>query len=305
MFNKIILIKVYFFFLIFPLVCLSQDYVDILTLGYGRSFENNFEGNDSSTYITSLEANLTLPIVLNKNNAIITGGVFSQNRLQLYPSENGLTTPFTNLYSTTLKLGLSSTFNEKWGMTLVLLPKVASDYYDVSSNDFFLGGFGILKYQKRENVLYRFGLYSSSEAFGFYTTPILGWYSLSKDKKIEMDVFMPISVDINYTQGLFTYGFSYFGIGRSFNLEQNDLNQYVQLNSLEFAGYTQFNKLFKNTILRAKIGYASDDYEVHNYGDKIDFGFIAFNFGDDRQQLNPKIKGSLFFKLELIYRVKI
>lgn len=302
-FNKIILIKVYFFFLIFPLFCLSQDYVDILKLGYGRSFENNFEGSDSSTYITSVEANLTLPIVLNKNNAIITGGVFSQNRLQLYPSENGLTTPFTNLYSTTLKVGLSSAFNEKWGMTLVLLPKVASDYYDISSNDFFFGGFGILKYQKRSNVLYRFGLYSSSEAFGFYTTPILGWYSLSKDKKIEMDIFMPISVDLNYTQGDFTYGFSYFGIGRSFNLEQSNLNQYVQLNSLEFAGYAQFNRLFKHAILRAKLGYASDDYEVHNYGDKIDFGFIAFNFGDDRQQLNPKIKGSLFFKVELLYRI--
>jgi hypothetical protein len=296
--------KLYFAFLLLPLFCFSQDYVDVLKLGYGRSFNNNFEGSDGSTHITSLEANLTLPIVLNKKNAIITGGIFSKNRLQLYPLENGFTTPFTNLYSSTLKIGLSSTFNEKWGMTLVFLPKIASDYYDISSNDFFLGGFGVLKYQKRENVLYRFGVYSSSEAFGFYTTPILGWYSLSKNKKIEMDIFMPISVDINYTQDGFTYGFSYFGIGRSFNLEQNNLNQYVQLNSLEFAGYAQYNKLFKNTIIRAKLGYASDDYEVHNYGDKIDFGFIAFNFGDNRQQLNPKIKGSLFFKLELLYRVE-
>ena len=29
--------------------------------------------------------------------------------------------------------------------TLVFLPKIASDYHDVSSNDFFMGGFGILK----------------------------------------------------------------------------------------------------------------------------------------------------------------
>ena len=305
MFNKSALIKLYLTVLLFPFVCFSQDYIDVIKVGYGRSFKNNFEGSESSTYISSLEANLTLPIVLNKNNAIVTGGIFSQNRLQLYPSENGLETPFTNLYSTTLKIGLSSVFSKKWGMTIVCLPKIASDYHDISSNDFFLGGFGILKYQKRENVLYRFGIYSSSEAFGFYTTPILGWYSLSKDKKVEMDIFMPISVDVNYTKGQFTYGFSYFGIGRSFNLEQNDLNHYVQLNSLEFAGYAQYNRLFKNTILRAKFGYASDDYEVHNYGEKIDFGFIAFNFGDDRQQLNPKIKGSLFFKLEMIYRVRL
>ena len=77
------------------------------------------------------------------------------------------------------------------------------------------------------------------------------------------------------------------------------------MNSLEFAGYAQYNKLFKNIILRAKVGYASDDYEVYNYGDKIAFGFIAFNFGDNRQQLNPKIKGSLFFKLELLCHIKL
>lgn len=302
---KYFLKKIFITFLVCPFVCFSQDYVDVLKLGYGRSLNNKFEGSEGPTYITSMEVNLTMPIVLNQNNAIITGGIFSKNRLQLFPSLNSFKGPFTSLFSTTLKVGLSSIFSQKWGMTLVFLPKVASDYYQVSSNDVFFGGFGILKYQKRENSIYRLGFYSSSEAFGFYATPILGWYSLSKDDKIEMDVFMPISADINYTNGHFTYGFSYFGIGRSFNLEKNNLNQYVQLNSLEFAGYTQYNKLFKNIILRAKVGYASDDYEVYNYGDKIDFGFISFNFGDDRQQLNPKIKGSLFFKLELLYRIKL
>ena len=295
-----------FFFLLFVPVCSwAQDYVDILKVGYGDTFNNTFEGSDSSTHVSVLEADLTFPVVLNVNHALITGLVFSRNRLQLYPSENGETIPYTSLYSTTLKLGINSTFNDKWGMILVLLPKIASDYYTVSKNDFFLGGLGVLKLQKRENLMYRFGVYSSSEAFGFYTTPVIGWYSLSKNKKIEMDMFLPISVDINYTQGHFTYGFSYFGIGRSFNLEQDDSDQYVQLSSLEFAGYVQFNNLFKNILVRAKLGFSSDNYEVHNYGDKIGFGFIAFNFDDNRMQLNPKINGSAYLKLELIYRFYI
>ncbi|WP_136481607.1 DUF6268 family outer membrane beta-barrel protein [Cognatitamlana onchidii] len=296
--------------ILFALVCVpllvgSQDYIDVFKLGMSQSLENKFEGTNQSTNITSLEGNLTLPIVLNDNYAIISGGIFSRNSLQLFPSSDNIKAPYTNLYSTTLKVGFSGSFSENWSMLLVFLPKIASDYHDISSNDFFFGGYGILNYQKKDNIKYRFGLYSSSEAFGFYTTPILGWHSLSKNEKIEMDIYMPISADINYTQGKFTYGFSYFGIGRSFNLEEGQANQYVQLNSLEFAGYAQYNRLFKNVILRGKFGYASDDYEVHTYGDKIDFGFIAFNFGDNRQQLNPKIKGSLFFKMELIYRVKI
>lgn len=299
--------KQFLCFLSFLVLCSglsAQDYVDILKLGFGSTFSNTFDGSDASTHASNFEANLTAPIVLNAKNAIITGLVFSQNRLQLYPPENGVYVPFTNLYSTTLKLGINSAFNEKWSMALVFLPKLASDYYALSSNDFFIGGYSILKMKKRENLFYRFGVYSTTEAFGFYTTPIIGWYSLSKNKKLEMDMVLPISVDVNYTQGHFSYGFSYFGIGRSFNLEQDNSEEYVQLSSLEFAGYVQFNNFFKNVMVRAKLGYSSDDYEIHEYGEKIGFGFIAFNFGDDREQLNPKISGGVFLKFELIYRIK-
>ena len=67
-----ILKKIFITFLVWPFFCFSQDYVDVLKLGYGRSVNNKFEGSDGSTYITSLEANLTMPIVLNQNNAILT-----------------------------------------------------------------------------------------------------------------------------------------------------------------------------------------------------------------------------------------
>ncbi len=290
-----------------PKYASAQNYVDILEIGYAMTTGNAFEGTNEETQVTSFEANLTLPIVLDKNysTAIITGAIFSLNRLQLFPSEKGMQTPYTNLYSTTLKIGLDTSFNDKLGMTLVMLPKMASDYSQISGNDLFFGGYGFLKLKKRDNLVYRLGVYSSTEAFGFYTTPIIGWYSLSENKKLEMDMYLPISADINYTSGQFTYGFSYFGIGRSFNIEKDNSNTYVQLNALEFAGYFQFNNLFKNIILRAKAGYSTDDYEVHNYGDKIGFGFIAFNFNDDREQLNPKINGSLFFKLEAVYRFKL
>ncbi|TNJ42534.1 hypothetical protein KFZ70_02235 [Tamlana fucoidanivorans] len=293
-----------FLFIWSPYLCIAQQYVDVLKIDYSRSFKNNFEDFDQSTHVTSFNANLTLPIVLNKNYALITGAIFNQNRVQLFPSIGGESTPFTNLYSTTLKLGVNVTLSDFWEMALVFLPKVASDYHNISSNDMFLGGYCVFTYQKHKNISYRFGLYSSSEAFGFYTTPILGWYALSKNKRFEMDMYLPISADINYALGKFALGFSYFGIGRSFNLEKDKVNQYVQLNSLEFAGYGQLNRLFRNTLMRLKLGYASDNYEVYSYGSKIDFGLIDFNFGDQRRQLNSKINGSMFAKLELVYRIK-
>lgn len=280
---------------------LAQDYVDLVRLGYSHTLNNGFENSLSSTEVSSLEADITFPVVLNDQHALITGFAFSKNRLQLFPESR-----FTSLYSSTLKLGLASTWNDRWSSTLVALPKIASDYENISGNDFYLGGFALLKFQKKENLIYRFGIYGSQEAFGFFTTPIIGWYYLSKTQRFEMDMSLPISADINYDLGNITLGVDYIGIGRSFNLNNPDTPAwYVDLSSLEFATYAQLELLEESVLLRGKLGYSSNDYEVYRQGEKIDLGVSAFSFGDDRELLNPSIGGGIFLKFEAIYRFHI
>ena len=47
-----------------------------------------------------------------------------------------------------------------------------------------------------------------------------------------MDVSMPIAADINYTLGFARVGVDYYGIGRSYNLNQGTLpKQYVDQSS--------------------------------------------------------------------------
>ncbi|RFN59309.1 hypothetical protein DZ858_04375 [Marixanthomonas ophiurae] len=279
----------------------AQDYVDLFRIGHGETFNNNFEGTNSGTSIRSFEVGLTLPVVLNNNNALITGADFSVNNLQLFPEAER-----TSLYSTNIKLGLASTYSSTWSSTIILLPKIASDYNDISGDDFYLGGFALLKLQKKENLIYRFGVYGSQEAFGFFTTPIIGWYYLSPNKKFEMDMSLPISADLSYALGKTTIGMDYFGIGRSFNLKkENQPDTYVDLSSLEFAAYWQFNFLDKSVLLRTKLGYSSNNYEVYADGETIDLGLSAFSFGDDRTQLNPELNGGFFAKIEAIYRFNL
>jgi hypothetical protein len=121
-----------------------------------------------------------------------------------------------------------------------------------------------------------------------------------------MDMSLPISADINYCLGATTIGVDYFGIGRSFNItEDNTPDVYVDLSSLEFSSYVQFNALGRSLLLRAKFGYSSNDYEVYANGEEIGFGLSAFSFGDNRTQLNPTIQGGLFLKFEAIYRFQL
>ncbi len=294
--------KILLFLFFVPAAVFGQNYVDLLKIGYGQTFNNDFVDTEESTFVKSFEADLTIPVVLNDNHALITGAVFSRNNLQLFPDAS-----FTSLYSTILKVGLASTYNEKWSSTLVLLPKIASDYNEITGDDFYFGGVALLKYQKNEHLKYRFGLYASSEAFGIFSTPIFGWYYLSPNSKFEMDVSLPIATDINYTSGNITYGLDYYGIGRSFRLYNEDgiSESYVDLASLEFASYIQFNALQKSVLLRAKFGYSSNNYEIYPDGQTIDLGLSAFAFGDNRTQLNPDISGGFFVKFEAIYRFNI
>jgi len=302
-----------FFMLFFPFFGIGQEYVDLVKIGYGQSFNHTFEEpRPVESNITSLEVDLTLPVVINEKHAFITGAAFSRNHVQVFPDdeleifrpgfdEDG----FTTLYSTILKLGLASTYNDTWSSTLVLLPKIASDYVNISGNDFFLGGIALLKMQKTEHLKYRFGIYGSTEAFGFFTTPIVGWYYLSPNGQFEMDMSLPIAADINYTTGSITYGLDYYGIGRSFKINADDSNTYIDLSSLDFAAYIQYNAFDKSVLLRGKFGYASADYEAYQKGEKIDLGVSAFSFGDDRTQLNPDFSGGIFVKFEAIYRFTI
>lgn len=290
--------KLLFLILLFPLVTSAQEYVDLFRIGYGQTLNNNFEGVGSNTNVESFEVGFTFPVVINENHALITGADFSLNNVQLFPE-----TEYSSLYSTNLKLGMASTWSEKWSSTIILLPKIASDYKNISSNDFYLGGFALLKLKKNENFKYRFGVYASQEAFGLFTTPILGWYYLSPNKRFEMDMSLPIAADVSYKFGLTTLGIDYFGIGRSYNINyENSPTLYADLSSLEFAGYLQFNALEESVLLRAKVGYSSNNYEMYAEGEKIDLGISAFSFNDDRTQLNPTINGGVFLKVEAIYR---
>ncbi len=287
--------KILLYLLLFPSLVVAQDYINLFKIGYGKTFNNSFVNTSENTEVTTFDANLTYPIVLNDKNTFITGAAFNYSNLQLFPN-----TAYSSLYSSTLKIGLASTFNEKWSSTVVLLPKIASDYKNISGDDFYFGGYAVLKLKKKENLIYRFGLYATSEAFGIFSTPIIGWYYLSSNKKFEMDMSLPIAADINYKLSFATVGVDYYGIGRSYKLNQGTLpKQYVDQSSLEFLGYFQFNTLKNTVLLRIKAGYSTSNYEVYEVGDKIDFGLSAFSFGDNRTQLNPDISGGLLLKLEV------
>ena len=285
-----------------PITLIAQEYVDVFKFGYSYSDQAKFKDTNENTSINAFNAAVTLPIELSSKHVFLTGVDFSSHNLWLSPEYNQSTT----IYNTIVKVGLATTFTEKWSTTLVLLPKIASDYKIISGDDFNFGIYAIAKLKKSEHFKFRFGLYASTELFGVFATPIIGAYYLSPHKRFEIDASLPITAAINYHFESVTVGFDYFAIGRSYNISQEtSTSVYVDQRPIEASTYIQFGLAENSILLRAKLGYSSNTNEVYAQGDQLNYRISAFSFGDDRTQLNSDILGSVFLKFEAIYRIHL
>ncbi|MBT4918262.1 MAG: hypothetical protein HON09_02210 [Flavobacteriaceae bacterium] len=283
-----------------PITLIAQEYVDVFKFGYSYSDQAKFKDTNENTSINAFNAAVTLPIELSSKHVFLTGVDFSSHNLWLSPEYNQSTT----IYNTIVKVGLATTFTEKWSTTLVLLPKIASDYKTISGDDFNFGIYAIAKLKKSEHFKFRFGLYASTELFGVFATPIIGAYYLSPHKRFEIDASLPITAAINYHFESVTVGFDYFAIGRSYNISQETSTPlYVDQRPIEASTYIQFGLAENSILLRTKVGFSSNTNEVYKQGDQLNYRVSAFSFGDNRTQLNPDILGSIFLKFEAIYRI--
>jgi hypothetical protein len=294
-------LKQLIFCLVFlPITLIAQEYVDVFKFGYSYSDQAKFKDTNENTSINAFNAGVTLPIELSSKHVFLTGVDFSSHNLWLSPEYNQSTT----IYNTIVKVGLATTFTEKWSTTLVLLPKIASDYKTISGDDFNFGIYAIAKLKKSEHFKFRFGLYASTELFGVFATPIIGAYYLSPHKRFEIDASLPITAAVNYHFESVTVGFDYFAIGRSYNISQETSTPvYVDQRPIEASTYIQFGLAENSILLRTKVGFSSNTNEVYKQGDQLNYRVSAFSFGDNRTQLNPDILGSIFLKFEAIYRI--
>ncbi|MFE3869062.1 DUF6268 family outer membrane beta-barrel protein [Flavobacterium sp. LS2P90] len=286
-------------FLILPFLCNAQEYIDLFSVNYGKSQKTTFEDSSVNTSISTFQTNLTLPIVLNEKYIAVTGVNFSSYNLQLFPDSNN-----NHLYSTNLRAGLSVKHSGHWSGLYLFLPKVASDYINVSSEDVYLGGLALLKYKRNENFGYGLGLYGSSEAFGMSVVPIVTFYYHSPNKRFEINAFMPNDADINYSLTDKTkIGVDFLGHGNSYKLTtENVRSTYVVNNSIDFSAYVQQGLFNKKILLRLKMGYLLNDFRVYPIDQKLDLQILVLRFGDNRTRLFQDKSNTILFKMEAIYR---
>ena len=127
------------------------------------------------------------------------------------------------------------------------------------------------------------------------------------NSRFETNLYLPNDADFNYRlSDRNKVGIDFVARGKSFKLTTDGVrSSYAENNSLEFSSYFQNNSLYKNVLIRLKIGFSTNSFEVYPIDQKISFATSLFKFGDNRTQLNSNLSSSPFVKIEAIYRLDI
>lgn len=281
----------------------TQSYVDLLKLTYTQLPNTTFNiPNSSSSTNHEIVCDLTLPLLLKNNNALLTGFVYENYLINLYNINNN----YNKFETALIKLGYNHNHSSKLNGTYLLLPKIAATPKTKSSNKYQIGGTILYKYKKNEQLKYNFGMYYNSDLFGPFFVPLFGAYYKSSNEKLEINTTLPVWADINYQiYSAVKLGINFSASAKSFFIDKNDavLNDtYIEKTSNDLYTYIQIEP-FKRYIIQSKIGYTvGRGYDSFLINDKTSTALSAFRFNDNRTQINPEYNNGLLIQFRLIYR---
>ncbi len=282
----------------------AQNYLELLKLQAGTTPFNKFDSSLAVSVLNEILVDATVPVKLNSKSTFISGIIFENIQTKLFADQK-----IQSLSSINLKLGVSYKFNDKFTSTIILLPKVASNFGRLTEKDFQFGAVALFKYKSKSNLHYKYGLYYNSESFGPFFVPIIGLYYLSENNKFETNVMLPLQVDLNYKIiPLLNVGVNFNGQGRTYhlsNISPTINSAYVSKSTNELYAYLKFN-FNKSFSLQTKIGHSfARKYRVYNDNDKVTFALPLTFVGDNRKQLNTDFSDGLLFQLVLLYRLDL
>lgn len=293
--------SLFFVFSAYAFPMQAQDYIDLIKLYYANTPLNQFDNATQGSRVKEWGLDLTLPVRLNDQTALLTGLFFEKISTKASPASS-----INPVYTVNPRLGVNLKHGERWSGTYLLLPKLSSDLNNFSGKDFQMGALVLLKYIRQENLNYKMGLYYNSELFGPFFVPILGLYYKSPNHKFETDLSLPLAADMNYSLlPWLKAGVNFSAFVRSYYLNEPQLSEneeYLVKRTSEIFTYLQFN-LQKSIILQTKVGYAiGRSYRIYDENDQMAWGLSAFRFGDNTEQLNPDFKDGAIFSVRILYR---
>ncbi|MFM1877797.1 MAG: hypothetical protein RLZZ241_663 [Bacteroidota bacterium] len=278
----------------------TQNYLDLLTVGYSTTPNTGYDSalSNTQTRITNMDLNLLLPIPLSKKTAILTGFNGYMNSLNLSPDG-----PKTELYTAAVQLGLNKTYTNGWSSTHLLFPR-KTGAYNQKRFSYQIGMANLLQKKLSNGNGWGFGFYMNTEEQGLLFVPLFSYFLRAESGLWEFNALLPSRADFTFLlDHKIRAGIGFEGLGNSYatTLEPYG-DSYVQRSSAEVSPYLQF-PITKNLLLNVRGGYAFfRGYRVYDTSDTVKFSFLNLFINSSRTPLNASVDDGFFFGLKLFYR---
>jgi hypothetical protein len=280
---------------LFTVVANAQKYTDLFSAGVQYSPSNAYKTGNATCDIIDQNYGAKAPLKVNATDYALVG--FSANHLSFSGDSVPGGSSFTAL---TLQLGYIANFG-RYNLTVVALPKISSDFAEVSGRSFQMGGLAVFSVKHSDNFKLKYGCYYNQEFFGPLIVPIIG-LDWKVNEKFRVFGNLPITATAEYTfSNRFSGGF-FFNTNTASYLYDKE-RTYVHKSTQELSAFGDLY-VTKNLVFQTKFGYTvGRKYELYHFDDKIDAKLIT-SFGDNRTLLNPNlIKDGFIAEMKLIFRV--
>lgn len=160
----------------------TQNYANILHARYYYLPPTSLVDTSQSVDFYEIRIQTTLPVELKNGNVI--GVKPGYNTYSLKTDNYGMKN--LQLHSVKIpffiywKLG-----NSKWYSYMDISPKLNSDFKNITSRHFQIGGMVIMYYQKREDFVWQFGVFYNQDTYGPFFMPLLGLYIIKEKSYFE------------------------------------------------------------------------------------------------------------------------
>lgn len=297
-------LKILILLTFFVQIANAQDYFEVFSFSQKYFPSANFPGTDKTS--TNNDFNLDATFAFkSKNKETYLLGIFLESfNTKITPKDID-----RNIFTLGLKIGINTEINEKWNVSIIGLPKLASDLYDVSWDDYQYGMVALAKIKKSNGLNYRFGIYYNDDLFGTNIVPLLGIYRKSESTKFSVNATLPIHADLNYQLGKSIYvGARFNATVKSYKIGKDVFDGrmvYLHKNNNEVKLYIQ-SRIGSNFIIELHGGYTiAREYELYYLGDKMDADLTLLKIGDNRNQLNKTFEDGFVQEFKLIYKVDL
>lgn len=285
----------------------AQDRLDLFTLtgsyGFPTAYDSIYQGKGTETGVM---ASLVLPAVLSEKSVWYTSlnyfywGVDNDEEMA-----EDILNPI-RVHALILRTGLVREFEKDRALQLIFAPRFMSDFKNVDSDHFQLGG--IVTYGKRysENLKIAFGALFNQEFFGPNLVPLidLDW---KINKKWSVVGLYPVYGKVKYKfSERLDGGWSHFGLVTTYRLgDENYQGEYIDRRSIDETLYARY-RVFGDFFLEGRFGYAlGRSYEQYEADQKVDFTLPLISIGDDRIAKTASIHDGWIASLRLVYSISL